>query len=426
LKDELNRLKGEKGKPEIKPNGPKKENDAAKSKEKSPNWKKGSKKPQIKINREEKLEIDKSKLPTDAQFKGYREVTVQNIKLQTDNVKYYLARYYSPSKKKTYEAELPGGVKGSEFGPDLKAFIIELYYNERVTEHKIQKLLCQLGIIISEGQISNILTKENSEIFTKEKEDILEAAMEVCSYIHTDDTGARHKSVNHHVHVLCNELFSYYSIMEKKDRETVKKVLGLKKDETLDKCLITDDAKQFWFIAMLHALCWVHEIRHYKKIDPHIEAHRCKVKKFLEDIHGFYEKLKNYKKNPSKRRKKQLEECFDELFSRKTGYWLLDKRIDLTKEKKDRLLLVLDHPEIPLHNNPAEIALREFVLKRKISYGTRSDLGKVAWENLMTILDTCRKHKVCFFEYIKCVISGITTMKKLAVLIKEKAGLTPT
>jgi hypothetical protein len=42
---------------------------------------------------------------------------------------------------------------------------------------------------------------------------------------------------------------------------------------------------------------------------------------------------------------------------------------------------ILNHPEIPLHNNESEIATREPVIKRKISYGTRSELGKCAWEN---------------------------------------------
>ena len=63
---------------------------------------------------------------------------------------------------------------------------------------------------------------------------------------------------------------------------------------------------------------------------------------------------------------------------------------------------MLRFPEIPLHNNPAELALREPVIKRKIIYGTRSEDGKAAWENMMTILDTCKKQMVSFF-----IISGI-------------------
>ncbi|OQX22556.1 MAG: hypothetical protein BWK75_00475, partial [Candidatus Altiarchaeales archaeon A3] len=63
--------------------------------------------------------------------------------------------------------------------------------------------------------------------------------------------------------------------------------------------------------------------------------------------------------------------------------------------------IVLEHPEIPLHNNPAEIALREMVIKKKISYGTKSEYGRIAWENMMSMLDTCRKHNVSFLVILK-------------------------
>jgi len=75
---------------------------------------------------------------------------------------------------------------------------------------------------------------------------------------------------------------------------------------------------------------------------------------------------------------------------------------------------VLRFPEIPPHNNPAELALREPVVKRKISNGTRNEDGKTAWENMWSILDTCKKQGVSFFDYIRDIFSGKRTMSKLA------------
>ena len=40
--------------------------------------------------------------------------------------------------------------------------------------------------------------------------------------------------------------------------------------------------------------------------------------------------------------------------------------------------MVLSFPAIPLHNNESENDIREVVKKRKISAGTRSDLGRGA------------------------------------------------
>ncbi len=426
LKDEINRLKGEKGKPKISPNVPEKEKDIqSPGIDKKKNWSKTAKKPSIKIDRTEVRHVDKSILPPDAKQKGYRTMIVQNIKFSTDNVEYQLERYYSASEKKTYVAELPHDIKG-EFGTDLKAFIVYLYFGCRVTENKIKTILEESGIIISEGEISNILTKEKKEEMTKEKEDIFIAGMTNSNYIHMDDTGMKHKGINHHLHVICNFLFSVFFIELKKDSKTIQKILGLINDKTLEKILLSDDARQYLGIAIWHALCWIHEIRLYKKLNPVIDFHRFLLEKFISDLWDYYDKLNKYRDKPDEKVKEELEKQFDKLFSKKTGYEELDKRIALTKEKKEELLLVLKFPEIPLHNNPAELALREGVVKRKISNGTRSDDGKAAWENMMSIMDTCRKHDISLFDYIKDIFSGKREMTRLSTLIAQKASMNPT
>ena len=183
--------------------------------------------------------------------------------------------------------------------------------------------------------------------------------------------------------------------------------------------MISDDARQYQDIAVYHALCWIHKIRLYKKLNPLIDYHRVQLKKFLTRVWAFYDLLDRFRKNPDEEEKGKLETEFDDLFSTETGYEELDKRIALTKKKKKELLLVLRFPEIPLHNNPAELALREPVVKRKISYGTRSEDGKAAWENMMSILDTCKKQMVGFFDYIRDTFSGKHAMTRLAQLISR-------
>lgn len=417
LKDEINRLKGEKGKPKFSPNVPKKEEDIlGTNKENKKNWTKSEKKSRIKIDKTIHIEVDKKNLPPDAEHKGYRSVIIQNIRFSTDNVEYKLERYYSPSEKKLYEAELPSGIYG-EFGLELKAFIVYLYYACRVTENKIKKILEEWGIIISEGEISNILTQEKKEELTIEKEEILKAGMINSNYIHIDDTGTRHKGINQHVEVVCNFLFSVFFITHNKNSDTIRRILRLNDGEKLNKILISDDAKQFSDIAIYHGLCWVHEIRLYKKLNPILEYHRIQLIVFIGLIWEFYDKLNNYRKKPDEKLKVELEKEFDELFSIKTEYSELDKRIALTCDKKEELLLVLTFPEIPLHNNPAELALREIVIKRKISNGTRSEDGKIAWENMMSIMDTCRKLGSNFFNYILDIFSEKCSMTRLATLI---------
>jgi len=160
LKDRLRKLIGEQEVPKFKAEKDKKELHHPKppNKDRKKNWKKKSKNDHIKIDREEKCLADKDELPADAEFKGYREVIIQNVSLKTDNVKFHVERWYSPAQKKYIEGKLPPGFKGSQFGPDLRSLVIMLYVGLRSTENKIEQFLKDLGVNISAGEISKILT----------------------------------------------------------------------------------------------------------------------------------------------------------------------------------------------------------------------------------------------------------------------------
>jgi len=415
LKDEINRLKGEKGKPKIRSNNPEYQADAPKEVPKR--WHKESKKPKIKIDRTEYIKIDKSILPPDAKHNGYRQVIRQDIKFETDNIEFRLERYYSTSLKKTYEAKLPGSLQNTEFGSQLKAFIAYLYYAGRVTENKIHRILEEIGIIISEGEISNILTKEKSNAYAIEKQAIFETGVNNADYLNIDETGARHKGNNHYLHVVCNKLFSAFFIRQAKGSDTIKQFFGLNGDDQIDLPIISDDAGQYIDVSSHHALCWIHEIRHYKKMNPFLNHHKSILNKFLNELWTFYDLLAKYKENPNKNERMHILRRFDLMFSTVTGFRTLDERIAKTKKKKDELLLVLDYPNVPLHNNLAEIAVREGVIKRKISYGTRSEHGRLAWENMLSIQDTCRKLGISFYRYLNDIFSDSYSMPRLYDLI---------
>jgi hypothetical protein len=142
----------------------------------------------------------------------------------------------------------------------------------------------------------------------------------------------------------------------------------------------------------------------------------------MNELWNFYKLLTQYKENPNEPLKVHIQQRFDSLFSTVTGYRTLDKRIAMTQKKKASLLLVLDYPKVPLHNNCAEIAVREGVIKRKISYGTRSELGRLAWENILSIMDTCGKLGVSFYKYTQDILTNSYSMPRLSDLISS-AGI---
>lgn len=222
--DEINRLKGEQGKPKIRPQKKDSQDNHSSEEERKQRRKKNRKKSRRKkkgiiiIDRTVVCPMDKEQLPEDAQRKGYKTVVIQDLKVVTDNVQFQREMYYSPSLKKTFIAPLPKGYDG-EFGPGIKALSLALYHGSNMTAPALKDFFTTSGSIISTGTISRMLT-DNHEVFHQEKEDIVDAGLKA-PYQQTDDTGARVNGKNHHVHILCNPFYTAYFTRLKKDRLTV-------------------------------------------------------------------------------------------------------------------------------------------------------------------------------------------------------------
>jgi len=82
---------------------------------------------------------------------------------------------------------------------------------------------------------------------------------------------------------------------------------------------------------------------------------------------------------------------------------------------------VLDQPYLPLHNNPAELAARQRVRKRDISFGPRTSDGTAAWDTFMTLSETAKRLGVSFYAYIHDRISGDHYLPPLASLIQQRS-----
>ncbi|MBP9726811.1 MAG: hypothetical protein KBD83_05040 [Gammaproteobacteria bacterium] len=223
LTDEVNRLKGEQGKPEIRPQKSNKDHSSESDRDKddkgggSGNSKNSKpKKENIKINRTERCDIDKTSLPPDAIFKGYDSVVVQDIKITTNNVRFEVATYYSPSKNETYRGQLPNGYHG-QFSPVIKSLVFDLYQNGGMTEPALKRFLNTHELYISSGKISNIITQD-VERFHPEKAKIVDAGLMATNYQNLDDTASRVNGKNHHAHILCNPFYTAYFTLRTRDR----------------------------------------------------------------------------------------------------------------------------------------------------------------------------------------------------------------
>jgi hypothetical protein len=195
----------------------------------------------------------------------------------------------------------------------------------------------------------------------------------------------------------------------------------LQQERPVVQLLLSDDAPQFKRITDELALCWVHDARYYKKLTPVVAHHRRLLKAFMDRYWTLYDQLLAYREAPTPEQVPRLEAAFDDLFSSVTGYTGLDRRIAMTRDKKHSLLMVLHHPEIPLHNNPAEIEIRRRVRKRDVSFGPRTEEGKRAWDTFASLLATTKKLGVSFYRYVYDRVTDCGQIPNLADLIARQA-----
>ncbi len=165
-----------------------------------------------------------------------------------------------------------------------------------------------------------------------------------------------------------------------------------------DTVIVSDDAGQF--NVGRHALCWVHAERLIYKLDTFTAQQRVAQKHVRALIWRFYADLKAYRLNPTPRRRGQLRARFDRIFCRRTGFVTLDRLLVRLHANKPELLAVLDHPDIPLHTNGSERDIRSHVTKRKVSGGTRSDVGRDCRDAFLGLAKTCAKLGIAFWDYL--------------------------
>ncbi len=492
LRDEINRLKGEQGKPPTKPNAAPPDRSSEQERRVPHQRVKHAKHATLTIQREQILPIDPASLPRDAEFKGYADVIVQDVVIQSDNVRFRKEKYYASSTGQSYLAPLPAGYAG-QFGPGIKALTLVFYYACHMSEPKIREFFAHVGVQIADGTISNLLVKDQDRFHTEQEAAYL-AGLRSSPWQHLDDTATRVNGQNHHCHIVCNPLHTTYRTAPAKDRLTILDVLcngqprtfrldddalayldalgisrrrrhqltHLPRDQMLDEpsllhllgthlpglgaqtrkwilealavsayhaqvevpvvqLLVCDDAPQFQWVTDEVALCWVHEGRHYKKLMPCVPLHQQQLEQFLTDFWAYYHDLRRYQACPTPADRGQLEDTFDTLFATRTGYWALDERIALTRAKKAQLLAVLAHPEVPLHNNAAELGARQRVRKRDVSFGPRTAEGSKAWDTFMSLAATTKQLGISFYHYIHDRISGAHQVPPLADIIEERA-----
>ena len=183
--------------------------------------------------------------------------------------------------------------------------------------------------------------------------------------------------------------------------------------------IVSDGAGQFDVGA--HALCWIHGERLVHKLDAFTEDRRVAKEAIRDRIWTFYADLKAYACAPSPEAKAELATRFDAIFTTETGFVTLDRLLARLHAQKADRLMVLERPDVPLHTNTSENDIRDHVTRRKVSGGTRSDVGRDCRDAFLSLKKTCAKQAIRFWDYLgaRLGVPGAASVPLLPDLIRS-------
>ena len=220
LRDEIARLKGGPGrpdiqanvKPDIKPSGMEKASQAQPSDAAGKRRRRGSTRDKLTIDEERDLKAD---APSGSRFKGYANFVVQDLVIRPHVIEFRRECWQAPDGK-VVTAPLPAGVDG-HFGAGLRRFVLAQYHQGQVTAARLVTLLRGFGIVISKRQVVRLLIA-GKQSFLDEARDVLRAGLTKAGWITADDTGARHKGKNGFCTQIGNAQFTWFGTTVSKSR----------------------------------------------------------------------------------------------------------------------------------------------------------------------------------------------------------------
>jgi transposase len=274
-------------------------------------------------------------------------------------------------------------------GPRLAAAVVHLCVRMRLPRRMVSELLLEwFGLEISPALVDQTVHQAARSVAPLEQAlaDDLARAKLAC----IDETSWTESTLKLWLWVLCSCSTVLY-LIGSRGREMLDNALGLDFGGT-----IMSDGYAVYRGRLLRLRCWAHLHRKARGLaestDRQVASSGAAIQQIFDDLmEAVFKAREAQGPPPAVTHAAQIEQlrqlCEQHRDARHKALRELAREF---LNDWDVIVRPLAEPHLPLTNNAAERQLRHFVIARRISYGTRTEVGSHSIALLASIIDTCR------------------------------------
>ena len=333
-----------------------------------------------------------------------RYVTDIRLVLKVINTKYNIHRKYCRNCKKIVEQDVPNALPHARFGLNLMLFVMYLRLGLRLPGNKVCEYFQDLyNLHISEGEIVIILRQ--LVLAFGDYYSYLERIVKSARVKYTDSTSWRINGKNYFawVFIACGVVL--YKIRKRNNHKVGLALFGNKQK---DKVLVVDRhsahrklAEKAGFVLQC---CWSHITDDSKGLARNFGAEGKYVHSRLKEIYALANGLNHQgTEEMVEQLKAEIYLLTTRHYTHKTMWRFVN---NLYNRDIDNLFRFVTDPDIDPTNNISERELRDLVLIRHISHGSRSTRGAYSTAMLLSVVHTLRMNNVNVLTGLRNVLKN--------------------
>jgi len=329
--------------------------------------------------------------------------------------------YYGSRCEKVHYAPLPGEVeKGGLAGPRLTALVGYLKCGGHASFSTIRKFLRDvMKVTISRGQLVKLIRKVSQALRSAYEE--LCDRIPTESRLNVDETGHKENGQRFWTWCFRAELYTLFKIDSSRGSKVLLEVLGEEFNGVLGGDYFSAYRKYMKDLGVEVQFCLAHLIRDVKFLTRLPDrATRRYGERVLDGLRRLFEVIH--------RRETMTEAGFlRTLEQARRNLIVVAKRAPQRRQaqnlaKRFRLhgqayFYFVTTPGVSPTNNLAEQAIRFVVIDRRITQGTRSEMGRQWSERIWTVMATCAQQSRSVFDYLQRAVHAYFTDQPIPSLL---------